>query len=686
MREVKIRDIANVYSGNSAPQNKNDFSLEGIPFIRASSLDFLEKGGDLDNCEKISLQDAKRLKLKLFPANSIVFAKSGMSAKMGRIYLLERNAYVVSHLAVIVPKKGQNISSLFLKYYFKKFSPVSLIRDSAYPSIRLSDIENWIIRIPAFVEQLEIATILLKTENLVNQRKQSIETLEALIKSVFLEMFGDPYLNVKKWKLVRMSAVIDSIVSGWSANGEQRQKNIDELGVLKVSAVTSGFFRPEEYKAINRTQIDRPLIHPQKNDILFSRANTRELVGAICIVNEDHEDLFLPDKLWKINLNLSQVQPYYFKYTLSNPGFRKSVARKATGTSGSMVNISQAKFQNHLFPNPPITLQRQFNRVAEFASQQEKQLKDSLNRLETLFQSLLQKAFRGELILNNSEYSFQKAVTDLNWFEEQLQTMQPYGFSSEIIKVLAEIRDKEEIETIDDLSEALKENHFPEINEIVDLKELLYSFEATLLCEVDDQEQIQQLISHPALQHTNIDLAFNKLLEERKLEREKVNQEIIKENDRTLRFMNRTLFQQMSFGDEQVNLAHFIHESFQDKEFTVSGIMERLRAKQALQGKKASEIKNDVFALIQKFIKTEFVDLPFTFQELYRRLREKLFCPSFDLLHEFVVIELDRKPGLLQMYYPGDMANQFPKHFQHLQNERASNKLYLIATYGNSQD
>lgn len=682
MREVKIRDIANVYSGNSAPQNKNDFSLEGIPFIRASSLDFLEKGGDLDNCEKISLQDAKRLKLKLFPANSIVFAKSGMSAKMGRIYLLERNAYVVSHLAVIVPKKGQNISSLFLKYYFKKFSPVSLIRDSAYPSIRLSDIENWIIRIPAFVEQLEIANILLKTENLVNQRKQSIETLEALVKSVFLEMFGDPKLNDKYWPRKKIGKIIDS-----TQYGVGRKSNDEAVGMpmLRMNNITyAGNIDLKDIKWIELSEEEREKYNLKKRDLLFNRTNSPELVGKTAVWEFDEAFTFA-GYLVRIRFKESEINPYFVSAYL-NSKYGKQLLYFKAKPSNNMSNISPSLLERLEIVIPPIELQNKYELVVKAINQRKEEIRKSLVILETLFQSLLQKAFRGELILNNSEYSFQKAVTDLNWFEEQLQTMQPYGFSSEIIKVLAEIRDKEEIETIDDLSEALKENHFPEINEIVDLKELLYSFGVTLLCEVDDQKQIQQLISHPALQHTNIDLAFNKLLKERKLEREKVNQEIIKENDRTLRFMNRTLFQEMLFGDEQVNLAHFIHESFQDKEFTVSGIMERLRAKQALQGKKASEVKNDVFALIQKFIKTEFVDLPFTFQELYRRLREKLFCPSFDLLHEFVVIELDRKPGLLQMYYPGDMANQFPKHFQHLQNEKASNKLYLIATYGNSQD
>lgn len=500
--------------------------------------------------------------------------------------------------------------------------------------------------------------------------------MEALIKSVFLEMFGDPVLNPQEYPIISLSQL-----GKWQSGGTPlRSKEYYYDG--NIPWYSSGELN-DVYIFQSKENINSRAI----------RETSAKLVKAGSLLLGMYDTAALKSSITRVDASCNQAIAFsllsenkcnsLYVYMAIQLGKRMHLSRRR-GVRQRNLNLNMIK--GIKIPLPPVKDQNRYALIFEKTLDEIDKLKDSLNRLETLFQSLLQKAFRGELVLNNSEYSFQKAITDLNWFEEQLQTMQPHSFSSEIIKVLAEIRDKEEIETIDDLSEALKENHLPGIDEIVDLKELLYSFGVTLLCEVDDQEQVQQLISHPALQHTNIDLAFNKLLEERKLEREKVNQEIIKENDRTLRFMNRTLFQEMSFRDEQVNLAHFIHESFQDKEFTVSGIMERLRAKQALQGKKASEIKNDVFALIQKFIKTEFVDLPFTFQELYRRLREKLFCPSFDLLHEFVVIELDRKPGLLQMFYPGDMANQFPKHFQHLQNEKASNKLYLIATYGNSQD
>lgn len=615
----------------------------------------------------------KKIDVAQYKGNSIVIGTGGQPS----VHYASSPFSTSTHCVVVTPKTKE-INPRYVYYFLKNNMHILQkgFRGAGLKNISKSYLDQIEIPVISLEEQNRIVWVLDKTEKLICQRKQSIEALEALIKSVFLEMFGDPVLNPQEYPIISLSQL-----GKWQSGGTPlRSKEYYYDG--NIPWYSSG--------ELNDVHIF------QSKENINSRAireTSAKLVKAGSLLLGMYDTAALKSSITRVDASCNQAIAFsllsenkcnsLYVYMAIQLGKRMHLSRRR-GVRQRNLNLNMIK--GIKIPLPPVKDQNRYALIFEKTLDEIDKLKDSLNRLETLFQSLLQKAFRGELVLNNSEYSFQKAVTDLNWFEEQLQTMQPYGFSSEIIKVLAEIRDKEEIETIDDLSEALKENHFPEINEIVDLKELLYSFGVTLLCEVDDQKQIQQLISHPALQHTNIDLAFNKLLKERKLEREKVNQEIIKENDRTLRFMNRTLFQEMLFGDEQVNLAHFIHESFQDKEFTVSGIMERLRAKQALQGKKASEVKNDVFALIQKFIKIEFVDLPFTFQELYRRLREKLFCPSFDLLHEFVVIELDRKPGLLQMYYPGDMANQFPKHFQHLQNEKASNKLYLIATYGNSQD
>ena len=99
---VQLGDVADISAGNSAPQGQDDFSEEGTPFVRAGSLSDLLKGAT-SHLERIAKGDAKRLKLRLFPKDSILFAKSGMSCMKGYVYRLPFEAHVVSHLAVVQP-------------------------------------------------------------------------------------------------------------------------------------------------------------------------------------------------------------------------------------------------------------------------------------------------------------------------------------------------------------------------------------------------------------------------------------------------------------------------------------------------------------------------------------------------------------------------------------------------------
>jgi type I restriction enzyme S subunit len=160
-----------------------------------------------------------------------------------------------------------------------------------------------------------------------------------------------------------------NILSGKSVESESRLKEKNEYGVLKVSAVTYGVFKPEEHKAIVNGYVPDKKITPNKGDILFSRANTKELVAATCIVDKDYPDLFLPDKLWKVNIDRAIVNEWFFKYVLSQQSYRNKLSEKSTGTSGSMFNISKEKLIDFNFPIPPLSLQQQFARIVAQAEQ-----------------------------------------------------------------------------------------------------------------------------------------------------------------------------------------------------------------------------------------------------------------------------------------------------------------------------
>lgn len=621
-----------------------------------------------------SSNQTKRVDKAQYRGNSIIFGTGGQPSVH-----YASTPFATSTDCLVATPKIKEINPQYVYYFFKGNMHILQkgFRGAGLKHISKNYIDKIDIPVISLEQQKKIVWVLSKTEQLINQRKQSIEILEKLVKSVFLEMFGDPRSNSKGWPLESIKNNFGIVVTGNTPSRENKNyytpKFIEWIKTDNISnqvvVSTAKEFLSQEGAAVGRIVDKGALLVTCIAGSLKSIGNAaltdrkvalNQQINAI-IPNKDTAPLFL-----------------YYLFKCSKE-YVQSFARK-----GLKMIITKGEFEKIKLIYPPYSLQKKFVQIAGKGYEQKIKLESSLKILETLFQSLLQQAFRGELLLNKSEYSIQKAITELNWLEEQFQTLESYGFSSETIKMLVETRDNEGIETTEDLNKALKAKQLPSIEEVVDFKDLLYALGITFLNEVESQSQIQQLISHPVLQHTNAGQVFGNLLEQRRLEN--VKQEIVRESSPVLNYINGTLFRDRVFGDEQVNLARFIHESFGEKEFTLSDLMEYLSAEQKAKGKKAVEIKNQVFAIVQEFIKTEFPELPFTFQDLYQRLREKLFYPAFDLLHEFIVTELDKTSGLRQMYYPGEMEKEFPQHFRRLQNEKASNKLYLIATYGNSQN
>jgi len=258
----------------------------------------------------------------------------------------------------------------------------------------LKSVQVWL---PPLETQRRIVGLLDRAQGLIDKRKKQITLMDTLTQSLFYTMFGDPVTNPMGWGKSEFGNHIESILGGTSVGGNVQELKNGEYAVLKISAVTSGAFLASEYKVVQESDLPDEFIHPRMGDLLFSRANTRELVGAVCIVDSDYTNLFLPDKLWKIKLRENSLTTYFVKFLLSHDGFRESLRKVATGTSGSMLNISKAKLKKIIVLTPPLALQTQFaDRVQKIEAQKEA-MTASLKELENNFNSLMQRAFKGEL-------------------------------------------------------------------------------------------------------------------------------------------------------------------------------------------------------------------------------------------------------------------------------------------------
>jgi type I restriction enzyme S subunit len=328
-----------------------------------------------------------------FDTENVLYSK--LRPNLNKVVLPERDGFCTSELLPLRPdarKLDRSYLAVFLRSDGFVNWAVSKTAGAKMPRLGTKDLLNANIPLPEIKEQKAIAEKFKKSEELISLRKQQLVKMDELVKARFFEMFGEISDNSMNWDCFTIGKLISTIESGWSGNGKQCEKHADEIAVLKVSAVTKGYFIPTECKVLDDQHNIKKYVYPQKGDILFSRANTKEMVGATVLIKKDYPDLILPDKLWKIRF-CTDVNPIYMKHVLSTTTVRNAFSAASTGTSGSMYNVSMEKFKGVIIPVPPLSVQNEFAAFVERVDQQKQTVQQSLEKLELMKKALMQEYF-----------------------------------------------------------------------------------------------------------------------------------------------------------------------------------------------------------------------------------------------------------------------------------------------------
>lgn len=425
MRKVPISLIANVTAGQGAPK-PDEFSDNGIPFVRAGSLEDLLAGVSELDLERVPVETAKKRKLKLYPKGSILFAKSGMSATKNRIYVLQNPAYVVSHLAILTSK--ENIHWDYLRLALKQFPPSSLIKDPAYPAIGLVEIQGYEIPVPDEInDQKRIAHLLGKVEGLIARRKQHLQQLDDLLKSIFLEMFGDPVRNEKGWDVQLLENLCHSpkdIKCGpfgtQLSKSEFKKSGVPVWGIPQINSEFS--IPPNDFVTKEKAdQLEEYCV--RHNDIVMSRKGT---VGKCSLYPPSMQQGIMHSDVLRIRADWTKTNPVYLCWQLRiSRDVEKQIANVSNGAIIAGINVGKLKSINVF--TPPIKLQNQFAAIVEKIDSLKSRYQQSLTDLENLYGGLSQKAFKGELDLSRVVLPAEgpEIAVDEEHDVEEMQPMEP---------------------------------------------------------------------------------------------------------------------------------------------------------------------------------------------------------------------------------------------------------------------
>ena len=314
----------------------------------------------------------------------------------GIAYRISGKTWVNNHAHVLQPKPGLDLA--FLCRVLENYDVKPFVTGTTRGKLTKAGASGILIPMPSLPEQRRIAAILDQADALRAKRREALAQLDSLTQSIFIEMFGDPVVNDRAWPLVAVSDFVAGFESGKSIVADDEDESDSPYRVLKISAVTSLEYKPEQSKAIP-SDYTPPASHiVRKGDLLFSRANTTELIGATAYVNETPDNLLLPDKLWRfVWFQKPRAAPLYVRHLFQQSKFRHEIGMRASGSSGSMQNISQPKVLSIQVGHPPFNLQQTFSTRVETIEALKSSHRAALTALDTLFASLQHRAFQGEL-------------------------------------------------------------------------------------------------------------------------------------------------------------------------------------------------------------------------------------------------------------------------------------------------
>ena len=355
MKKVKLGEICEIQAGGTPSRNKKEFWVQGnIPWVKIKDINSKYISKVEEHITELGLQFSSA---KLFSRGTILYT---IFATIGEVAILDIDAATNQAIAGL-HLKSEKVLKEYL-YFFLLSIKNRVKNDSrgvAQNNINLTYLKNIEVPIVEKSIQQEICNNLTKINQIITLRNQQLIELSNLVKSRFNEMFEE-YPDS-----VFLDTYIKELRAGKSLAGEENNKN----KVLKTGAVSYDYFNSSEVKNLPIDYIPLDEHKVEIGDVIISRMNTSELVGAagyVWTINSDN--IYLPDRLWKVVLN-DRVNPVFLWKLITNEITKLKIKRIASGTSGSMKNISKSKFLQIRVPLLPLSLQNEF---ADFVAQVDK--------------------------------------------------------------------------------------------------------------------------------------------------------------------------------------------------------------------------------------------------------------------------------------------------------------------------
>jgi type I restriction enzyme S subunit len=352
----------------------------------------------------------------------------GCRGSVGSVHLTKPKSYITHNCFSVEPKAY--ISTRFTYYLIKSIDYSSVITGTAQPQITITNLSPYLVSLPPLAEQKRIVAKLDAVFAKIETNKQRLEKIPKLLKrfrqSVLAAAVSGRLLN-NEIKDIELGNLIEDLKYGTSQKSE---KEINGIPVLRIPNIADdGKISIEDLKYSVLPEKEYEKLKLKEGDLLLIRSNgSVSLVGKSSMVTKQEEDFAYAGYLIRIRCNRKFLMPEFLNLALASYNLRTQIEIPARSTSG-INNINSDEVKALKIPTPTIEEQREIVKRVEqlfaFADKLEARYTKAKAMLDKLPQSILAKAFRGELVPQNENDEPATVLLERIRKEKQSQKIKP---------------------------------------------------------------------------------------------------------------------------------------------------------------------------------------------------------------------------------------------------------------------
>ena len=386
----RLGDICDILNGFAF---KSDQYIEdGIRIIRIANV---QKGYIEDVAPAFyPIDDNNALKYALKESDLLI----SLTGNVGRVGMLEKRflpAALNQRVACIRIKSSVELEKSYLFHFLNSdnFEKECILSSKGVAQKNMST--EWLkdreIPVPPIEEQRKIMEVLNKVSELITKRRQQLDKLDLLVKSKFIEMFGDMYLNSKCLPEKPLTDLAD-VVSGITKGRKTKCNELYEVPYMAVSNVKDGYIDWTTVKTIQATKQEIEQYRLMPDDILMTEGGDPDKLGRGAIIRRPLENCIHQNHIFRVRLDERVLLPEFFEEYLKHQKAKRYFLGCAKQTTGiASINMTQLRALPVLLP--PLKLQMQFSSFVEQIDKSKANIQQSLEKLETLKKSLMQEYF-----------------------------------------------------------------------------------------------------------------------------------------------------------------------------------------------------------------------------------------------------------------------------------------------------